>query len=130
MYAVAEILSVRCALLFLRSSVDKRRMIVPFVGTDLMEETRLLVLGQSGDSITFPGIGVFNNQPQTLKDIGFVKVGLYRHYDGFDSFSTKTKLGHFTCSKRIGYVRNSLLTQNILMMIYICLVSFDSYEVF
>ena len=32
-------LSVRCALLFLCSSVDKRRMMVPFGGTDLMEET-------------------------------------------------------------------------------------------
>ena len=57
--------SVGCALFLCSSVVDKRRM-VPFGETGFDWNTRLLVLGQSGDSFTFPGIELLlNNQPRT-----------------------------------------------------------------
>ena len=61
--------SVGCALFLLCSFfVDKRRMIVPFGGTGLMEETQLLVLGQSGDSITFPGIDFIQQSTTNVEE--------------------------------------------------------------
>ena len=83
---------------------DKRRMMVPFGGTGLMEEHTASRIRTKRGQYYPSGVSILiNNQPQTYRRNVVGKLSTVVLI--IDSaVSQTTKLGHFTCSKRIGYL--------------------------